>query len=285
MPSTHTLLRYPGGKSKLYPFVSQLIEINRLQDGHYVEPFAGGSGLAMALLSKGVMRHLHLNDLDLSIYAFWYSVVNENKRFIKKIEETPINLKEWEHQVSIQKEKEKCDLFDIGFSTFFLNRTNRSGIINAGVIGGKAQNGKYKIDARFNKKNLIKKAELIGFYKQRFNLYNLDACEFLTNPSIEFPRNTLLNLDPPYYTNGQKLYQNWYAPDDHKKIAQLAPKLENYWIITYDNAPPIKKLYQNLLPIEYNLRYCAQKRVMGKELLIADARLKRPDFSILGSVA
>lgn len=167
MPTTHTPLRYPGGKTRLAPYVTGIFTENSLVDGHYVEPYAGGAGLAVSLLVNGYARYIHLNDIDPSIFAVWHSIVNETEAFCKYIHDVNINLEEWHKQKQIQEGKKTVDLLTLGISTLFLNRTNRSGIISGGVIGGKKQNGNYKIGVRFNKKTLIKKIELIAFYKSR----------------------------------------------------------------------------------------------------------------------
>lgn len=282
MSITYTMLRYPGGKSRLFPYVSALMRNNALIDGHYVEPYAGGAGLAMSLLLKGYARYLHLNDLDPAIYAFWWGITEKNADFIKLIEQTPITITEWKKQKAIQQEPEKHDTLTLGFSTFFLNRTNHSGILKAGVIGGKEQAGKYKLDARFNKYNLIKKARLIDLYKSRITITQENAADFLTNHASNLPSNTLINLDPPYYIKGKQLYQNWYQHQDHADIAEIIPTLKPYWIITYDDVQAIHKLYHNHNIMQYRLGYsAANKPKTGQEVLITDDRLILPDYDLL----
>ena len=140
-------LRYPGGKSRITNFVAKLIKDNNITGGCYVEPFAGGAGVALNLLLDGIVDRIFINDKDRSIYAFWDSAINHTERFICRLESVNVTIEEWKKQREIQLNKENANLFDLGFSTFFLNRTNRSGIIMAGVIGGISQTGKWKIDA------------------------------------------------------------------------------------------------------------------------------------------
>ena len=281
MPRTHTPLRYPGGKTKLFPYVSAIFKKNNIVNGHYVEPYAGGAGLAISLLVNGNVRYLHLNDLDYSIYSFWHSVLYDTDKICKYIEKVDIGINEWEKQKEIQLNKNKHSTLEVGISTLFLNRTNRSGIIKGGMIGGKKQEGNYKIDARFNKVDIIRKIKLIAFYKSKISLHNLDAINFLEGHVASLPSNTLLNLDPPYYVKGQGLYQNYYDHSDHENISDIISKVKQNWIITYDNVDEIKKLYQNYNIIEYKLNYSVQKVYKGKEVLIADPRLKLPDLNIL----
>lgn len=284
MPATHTPLRYPGGKTRLVSYVSDLLFKNNLVDGHYIEPYAGGAGLAISLLIKGHSRYLHLNDIDRSIYAFWYCVLNETDALCHFIETVDITMDEWHKQKEIQAQKKTVDLLTLGKSTLFLNRTNRSGILAGGVIGGKNQTGNYKIDARFTRKTLIEKIKLIAFYKSRIQIHNQDAMEFLTELATKIPEQSIINLDPPYYVKGQELYQNSYEHEDHKKISDIILNLKPYWIMTYDNVDPIKELYSQFPIIEFSLSYSAQNKYKGKEILIADPRLQLPEEEMLQAV-
>jgi DNA adenine methylase len=284
MPITPSPLRYPGGKTKLTPYLKEIIFKNALFDGHYIEPYAGGAGLAINLLLKGYTRFIHLNDLDRSIYAFWYTVLNYTEELCEYIDQVDISFGEWEKQREIQSNKVNEDLLTLGISTFFMNRTNRSGIVSGGVIGGYGQTGKYKLDARFNKSGLIKKIRMIAFYKSRITISNEDAMFFLENRLPFFPEHAIVNFDPPYYVKGQMLYQNSYDHSDHYEISKKIPKIKQYWIITYDNVEPIKELYSEFLSVEYQLLYTAQKRYRGKEILIADPRLLLPSDKVLLAV-
>jgi DNA adenine methylase len=276
-----TPFRYPGGKTKLTPYVSEIFVENSLVDGHYVEPYAGGAGLAFSLLFKGYARYLHLNDLDKSIYSVWHSILNETEALCRYIDNVTVNVDEWKKQKAVQTNKETADLLSLGISTLFLNRTNRSGVINGGPIGGYDQQGNYKIDVRFNKKTLREQIQKIAFYKKRIQLSNFDAKDFLVDTVSNLPQNTLVNLDPPYYVKGQQLYINFYKHDDHEEISNTVPMLKQYWIITYDNVEPIKSLYSQYTPLEYKLSYSVNKKYKGKEILIADPRLKLPPEKLL----
>lgn len=275
-----TPFRYPGGKTKLFPYVSEIFSSNSLVDGHYVEPYAGGAGLAMSLLFSGHARYVHLNDLDKSIYSVWHSILNNTDALCQYISDVTVDTNEWQRQKEIQRNKVEETTLRLGLSTFFLNRTNRSGVINGGPIGGHDQTGNYKIDARFNKKTLIEQIRKIAFYKRRIHLTNQDAKNFLTDTVSNLPLDTLVNLDPPYYVKGQQLYRNSYKHDDHAEIADLVPLLEQHWIVTYDNVDPIRELYGAFTPLEFKLNYSVNSKYKGKEILIADPRLTLPNVPL-----
>lgn len=270
MSKTPSPLRYPGGKTSIANMVAKVIKENNLTKCCYVEPYAGGCGLALSLLFDGYVHELYLNDIDRSIWAFWNSIITETERFIKKIQEISITIEEWHKQRDIQRNKDKFDDFTLGFSSFFLNRTNRSGIIlKAGVIGGLEQSGKYKLDCRFNKDRLIEQIIRIKKYKNRIHFYNLDAIDFIQKMNKKLPINTLYCIDPPYYEKGSTLYTNFYEHQDHLKLSKLILKLDRNWILTYDNSDEIKKMYKTVKQYNFYLNYSAARKRIGTELLIA----------------
>ncbi|WP_128103652.1 DNA adenine methylase [Paenibacillus sp. DCT19] len=281
MPITDSPLRYPGGKSQLTKFVKNLISINGLVDLTYIEPFSGGSGISINLILNDVVKRIIINDIDPSIHAFWYSILNMNDEFIEKILETPVTIESWHAQKQIL-EKYKNDPHSLanGFATFYLNRTNRSGIISGGVIGGLKQNGKYKIDCRFNKKSLIEKIEKIGRKKSQIILYNLDA-KVMTREIIRNlnPKNSFIFFDPPYYVQGKNLYTNSFEHEDHILLRDAIINLNDYyWITTYDYQKQLIDLYSSVPNYQYYITYSAQNKRKEKELLFCSQHTKIESF-------
>lgn len=276
MSSYHSPLRYPGGKTKLAEYVKALFRQNNLMDGQYVEPYAGGASIALELVIQEFASHVHINDIDLSVWAFWHSVLNDTENLCRKIQETSVNMKSWIEQKEIQKNKDTVDALTLGFSTFFLNRTNRSGILKAGVIGGKNQDGNFKIDARFRKDDLIRRIELVADHRSRISLYRLDAVELLEHVVPGLPDNTLVYLDPPYYIKGGDLYEHHYKHEDHAAVAAAAAQIRQHCMVSYDDVPPIRDLYQDFQSVTYSLSYCAQNRYRGTEAIFLDRTLVCP---------
>lgn len=261
-------LRYPGGKGKLSPFLKQLFRYNNLCDGTYVEPYAGGAAVALTLLLEGYAWKIIINDIDPVIHAFWWSVLNDTETLSRKIQDTPVNMEVWREQKMIHASPEQHSLTDVGFATFFLNRTNRSGILQGGVIGGKDQDGPFKLDARFNKKDLIERIGLIAKYRGRIKLFNLDAYDLINTLAPSLPQKCLLYFDPPYFRKGKVLYKNYYTPDDHVRMAMLISALKFPWIVTYDNVPEIRKLYEKEAQVEFDISYSAHTlRPRGAEVM------------------
>ena len=274
-------LRYPGGKLKVVEYVKRLLETNDLCGGTYIEPYAGGASVALSLLFSKYAGRIKINDIDRSIYAFWYSVLNNTDEFCRLIADTPVNMDTWQAQRTVQIRKQDVELLELGFSTFFLNRTNRSGILSGGVIGGKEQTGNFKIDARYNKKDLIERIEHIAGYADLIDLTSMDAVELIKRYKRIPAAKTLVYLDPPYYVKGRDLYLNYYNDDDHKAIAETIKKYKGKWIISYDAVPFISNLYQDFRQKEYYLSYSAGNPSKGKEIMVYSEGMKIPDEEIV----
>lgn len=273
-------LRYPGGKNKLAKFIALICEKNNI-NGHYVEPYAGGASVALFLLFNNYVKKITINDIDRSIYAFWHLVLNDSDKLCNLIKKTEVNIENWKIQKEIQKHRKTASLLELGFSTFFLNRTNMSGIINGGAIGGIKQQGEYKIDCRFNKEDLIKRIKKIAKYKSKINLYNIDALDLINNIQCKVKNSqTIFYFDPPYYLKGQSLYANYYKYDDHLEISNAIKKIrKSRWIISYDDVKDIKNLYKEFKKIEYSFFYMAYKPRSGNEVLFFDKNLIIPKVS------
>lgn len=262
-----TPLRYPGGKSKLANFMRLVFEENNLMNGHYIEPYAGGAGVALHLLFSGHASRIHINDLSKSIYAFWQVVLEDTDNICRLIYDTTVDIDSWLKQKEIQAHPEQHSMLELGFSTFFLNRTNRSGIITGGVIGGHNQDGPWKLDARYNKTNLISRIEKISRVSDHINLYNQDAEEFITEVIPTLPLESIVYLDPPYYAKGRDLYENHYVHDDHLAISNLVGDINQGWIVSYDDTPEIREMYQRYKNLPYQLSYSVADRYKGAEIM------------------
>lgn len=262
-------LRYPGGKGRLAPFMKLIIEKTGHSGGTYIEPFAGGAGIAIDLLLNDVVSDIVINDYDKGIYSFWKAILTETDRFINDINDVQLNIPEWEHQHTVYMTQQEKYSYDLGFATFYLNRTNRSGIIKGGVIGGKEQSGNWKMDVRFNREHLCKQIREISAQKSRIHLYNKDIRSFLLHYVSKFSNNALIYFDPPYYDKGRELYMNFLKRSDHLQIKSQIERLERAdWVITYDDCPEILELYRDHTCKRMSWRYSAAIKREVDEIII-----------------
>lgn len=271
-------LRYPGGKGKLARFVSTLIKQNGLSDGLYVEPYAGGAAVAWELLLTGVVRRVAINDVSRSVYAFWKSVLEQTDELAALITDTPVDLENRDRLKAVLSSPDEASDLELGFAMFFLNRTHRSGILNGGVIGGRDQTGKWKIDARYNKGDLIRRIQRIAAARRRIELTNLDAVEFVQSKSPAWPAKTLVYLDPPYYEKGSQLYYDYYSDKDHLEVAQAVRSMGKvHWLVSYDDVLPIQEMYGGTQALQYTIGYSARNVLRGREAMFFSDGLTVPE--------
>jgi len=270
MPATYTPLRYPGGKTKLYDEIKPLLH-SVGDSAVYVEPFAGGAGLALKLLFYGDAESIVLNDIDENIYSFWMSCLNQTDELCQMIKTSELSIEEWDRQREVLEHPDQHSCLERAFALFYMNRCNRSGIIKGGPIGGRNQNGNYKLDVRFNKQGLIKKIKDIGNRRNSISVYCMDGKRFLTEICQNLPRNALINIDPPYVSKGPELYQNSFSKQDHIDLSKTIKGLSHKWVVTYDVNELIRDLYNDFPMRDIVLGYSAgSQRKTGHEYLITN---------------
>ena len=264
-------LRYPGGKGCIFPFVANLFYENGMIGMNYAEPYAGGCGLALRLLFEGYVEKIYINDIDNSIYSFWMTVVNNPEPFCNWIREVKVDMKTWQFYKNMYSNSKYLEPFDLAKCTFYLNRTNISGVLTGGAIGGYKQEGKYKVDVRFNKEDLIHRIMRIATLRSRIEISNLDGIDFVKKLDKK-RENIFIYLDPPYFHKGADLYMNFYKNDDHLKLSKHVSRLKKNWMVSYDNHEFILNLYAEQQKIAYKLSQCASNRI-GDEILVFSKNL------------
>lgn len=264
----HTPLRYPGGKSGLAAWLAWTMRYNKISGGTYVEPYAGGAGAAMYLLCNEYVKNVIINDVDPVIYCFWWSILNDTERFLRKLEETPVTVDVWDEMKHVVKNKDQFDRTDIGFAGFFMNRTNRSGIMRGGIIGGRSQEAQYGITARYNKEGLRQRIERIARRRDRIALREEDGLVFTKNVVKSLPDKSLIYFDPPYFHKAERLYINYYETSDHSELSGVIKTLKKKWIVTYDDCPEIRKMYNGIPFDHFSVSYsAASNRPSSEEIL------------------
>lgn len=281
MPTTDSPLRYPGGKTKFYTYVKEILKQNYLLGQTYIEPFAGGAGLAIKLLLNDDVSRIVINDLDPAIYSFWYSVLHDTERLCELIATIQLSPKEWQEQRNIYLKQDISNPLELGFATFYLNRTNVSGVVKGGMIGGQSQDGTYKLDARFNRDTLISKIKRIADRNEQIVLLNRDAKELLQPAQLRKYYKVFINLDPPYVKKGAQLYKNAFTETDHQELCELVSCCRRKWIVTYDICPLVSKLYRAFRSSLLDVTYSIQSTKRAKEFIFFSNNLVLPNSIVL----
>ena len=280
-----TPLRYPGGKQRLAPFIRELLVANSLVGGHYVEPYAGGAGVAMELLLDGCVSRVHLNDTSLPIYLFWKSVLTSPDEMCRLILGATLDVDEWKKRREIVRNPTDYPELEVGYSTLYLNRCNRSGVLSGGLIGGLSQAGQWKMDARFPRNELVRRIEAIAAKRLQISLSNWDAEKFIVEYVNTLPENTLVYCDPPYFEKAHRLYLNHYKPTDHARVAETIQNRMNIrWVVSYDNAPEVRSYYGERRSFVYSLQYNADRVYKGREIFIFSDDVVVPSSSKLSFI-
>ena len=270
-------LRYPGGKGKLTPFMEYMIKNSGHLGGTYIEPFAGGAGIALELLQKGIVSRVVINDYDKGVWSFWRAILSETDRFIEELRTVPLTVDEWDRQRAICLNQNKKYSFELGFATFYMNRTNRSGIIKGGVIGGQNQAGPWKMDVRFNREDLILRIQNVSQKKNSIKLYNKDINSFIERYIPKYADNAFVYFDPPYYGKGKQLYMNFFSHNDHVRIESTIREHVNCdWIITYDDIPAIREIYKDYDLYLYDLNYSVSAKCKASEIMVFGGKINPP---------
>ncbi|MFG1705647.1 DNA adenine methylase [Nonomuraea sp. M3C6] len=273
-------LRYPGGKASLYSRLRPILRANNMSNGTYVEPYAGGAGAALGLLATGEVRRIVINDLDPTLYAFWVAVTKYSDKFSRLITEVDLTVDEWRRQKDVYVTSPRDDYLKLGFATFYLNRTNRSGVLNGGPIGGLDQTGNYKIDARFNRAGLIERVRLIGVYSKRIVVSNCDGLEVIKRYARS--EDVIIYADPPYFEKAGSLYMNSFKSSNHEELAACLNSLdETRWLLTYDNVPQVAELYPQRRRERFTLGYSAHRVIKANEIMVFSDALMLPEDQTL----
>lgn len=259
-------LRYPGGKSALYSRLRKTIRDMGLAGCTYVEPYAGGVGAGLSLLVTGQVERVVINDLDRAIHAFWTTVQSEPRWLIERIQRVRLDVSEWRRQREIYVAADSSEVLQLGFATFYLNRTNRSGVLNGGPIGGLEQTGNYKIDARFNRDGLAERIRILSLYAENIVPTSRDGIEIISEYA---PKDgVFIYADPPYFEKAGSLYLNAFSATDHEDLARVLNAVSDRpWVLTYDNVPRVAVLYAERRRRQFELHYSAHR--VGKATEIA----------------
>ena len=257
-----------------------MVRANDLSDGRYIEPYAGGAGIAWELLITGVVRRVVVNDISPHVSAFWTCVLEHTDDLCRQIREAPLTVEEWDRQKAVFARPGNSSTLDLGFSCFYLNRTNRSGILNGGLIGGRGQDARWCMDARFNREDLIRRITKIAECAGRIEVSCKDASLFLRERWNSFGKKDLIYVDPPYFEKGRMLYYDAYGPDDHADVAALLAELSGAsWVVSYDDLDEIRRLYEPAPRLEYSIGYSARRRARGQEIMFFSKGMVIPDLA------
>jgi DNA adenine methylase len=249
------------------------------------EPFAGGAGASLSLLFQEETPEIFINDADPAIHDLWWSILRRSAGFQALLRRTRVNMTEWRRQREVYRSSRGRSRLSRGFAAFYLNRTNRSGIIpDGGPIGGLDQSGPWKLGARFTRGALLERCARVAEYRDRIHESGLDGLDFISGLSLN---STMLLIDPPYYVKGKMLYMNGLDDDYHVALAAKLRAIQDaVWVLTYDDCPAVRRMYRGWARVRpFGLRYSAADHRSGRELMITPKWMQLPRYQTSESIA
>lgn len=283
MKRVNSPLRYPGSKVRITEMVASLLEQNLLVGCHLYEPFAGGSAVSLGLLANGFVPSATWVERDPLIYTFWKMVKEQPEALIARMMKSDISLSTWKRMLPLRdiKRPTKATLPDLGYAGLFFNRTCFSGIIGAGPIGGITQlSSSYKIDCRFNKNELANGIRECSAIIQKVEIMFGDGIAFLQQNCLKMPSHALVYIDPPYVTNGHKLYRYHFDKKQHENLAEAVSDLRGPWLMSYDNHELIRDLY-----VGEQAKYVKTYQSLRSSRFVKEILLLSDDFLLPASEA
>lgn len=276
----HSPLRYPGGKSDFVATAFEIFEKSGFTGLPVVEPYAGSAAVSLGLLDFGLTSHVTLLERDPLLYCFWASVFDRPDELIAAFQDLPITIDTWHRlrPLLLVEKPNKRQFLEVGLAGLFFNRTNFSGILNAGPIGGKGQRSKYKVDCRTNKDEIISRLLALAMFSGKVDVHFGDAIDFIKKNSKS--NSCFYYLDPPYFTKGELLYRHHYGVREHQQLAAALDTVEFPWLLSYDDHHVIEFLYRNHYLSRLAFRYSAHSPKNHQELLISSFELPLSDMHL-----
>lgn len=228
-----TLLKYPGAKNRLAPWIVSHIPQHKV----YCEPFLGSGAV---FLNKEPAYNEILNDLDDDIYNF-FKVVRENpEELCRLIEATPYSRTEYT-TVYVESEEEALSI----------ERARRFAVKcwQGFGCGNKYKNG-YRRGIGDTSPNPAKAwaklPEVIQFAAERLKNAQIEHVDALKLIKDMHGENTFIYIDPPYMKETRKKknqYNHEMTDEQHIKLLQIVKESScKIMISAYEN-----EIYNNTL--------------------------------------
>ena len=248
-------LRYPGGKSRA---LKQILPHVPLNISEFREPFVGGGSVFFAIQSlfQDRINSYWINDLNYDLYCFWKEVRDNAPDLVATLRETHTTTTDGralfeeltEAKDELNQNRNALSEFQRAVRFFVLNRITFSGIVDS---GGYSQSAYEK---RFTDSS-IERVKSISPYLTGTKITNSDYTEALCQEGD----NVFIFLDPPYWkATESKLYGvrgTLHTAFDHAQFAENMRKCPHKWLITYDDSPVIRELFDFAEIQEWMLQY------------------------------
>lgn len=227
--------RYPGGKTWLVPNVRRWMASLPTRPRVFCEPFCGGAIVGLSMLFDGLADQLILVELDENVAAVWRTLLNgQARKLIDGIGQFEVS----RESVRAVLDRRHKSLADRAFATILRNRVQRGGILAPGAsLMKQGENGR-GLASRWYPKTLQKRMEDIHARRGCIAFVHGDGVEYMRENADR--HDMVFFVDPPYTVAGRRLYI--HSDIDHEELFRIASTLCGDFLMTYDDAQPIRDL-------------------------------------------
>jgi DNA adenine methylase len=235
-------LRYPGGKTWLVPEVRNWLLLAKRKPTVFVEPFAGGAMAGLTVAAEDLADRVFLGELDEDVAALWETIFQGTPADVRwlsqSIKSFIVNLTNVRQVIGSEPEVMRAR----AFRTIVKNRMQRGGIMAAGaglVKSGEAGRG---LHSRWYPETLATRIDAIHGLRDRITFEHGDAFDIIGRFAQD--ANAYFFIDPPYTAGGKKAGNRLYTHNevDHEGLFALMSKVRGSAMLTYDDAPEVRKL-------------------------------------------
>lgn len=230
-----SLFRYPGGKSWLVPYIHQWL-LDR-SAGLFVEPFAGGAAISLAVARNRWARHVLMCEIDAGVAAVWNSALNGEADWLRnRITAFKLTKRNLAAELSSKAQDQK----KMAFRTLLRNRTSHGGLLTQGSASlNRGEDGK-GIRSRWYPETLASRLNSIKAFRQRITFVEGDGVQLLE--SLSKANQCFFFLDPPYTAGsisaGARMYEHHTV--DHARLFSIAKRMSGDFLMSYDDTPEIR---------------------------------------------
>lgn len=229
--------RYPGGKTWLVPYLrAWLRSLARPQ--LFIEPFVGGGIISLSVGFENLADGVAMVELDEDVAAVWKTLLSKDAKWLsEKILDFDISVE----AVRAELAKPTRSTRQRAFHTILKNRTYHGGILAHGSGLVKLGEGGKGIKSRWYAATLSQRILNIWEIRSRFQFSQADGLAYMAERVGE--KSTVFFIDPPYTAGGKgkragrRLYN--HNELDHKRLFDLAAKVQGDFLMTYDNDPEV----------------------------------------------
>jgi DNA adenine methylase len=248
-------LRYPGGKSRA---LKQIIPLIPPKISEFREPFVGGGSVFFAVRSifQSLIKSYWINDLNYDLYCFWQQTQDNVTELVEALIDTKANYNNGrtlfeeltEAKDLLSQNREMLSEFERAVRFFVLNRITFSGIVDSGGYSQAAY------EKRFTNSS-ITRVEMISPCLSGVKI----TCGDYADALFQDGEDVFIFLDPPYWkATESKLYGTrgtLHTSFDHAQFAENMKKCPHKWLITCDDSPVIRELFDFAEIQEWTLQY------------------------------